>query len=246
MPAATAIIRPPRRRRPGPIGRLAVLAATRPDLARLRQRLTAPDERGDPLFLCRYYPGTPAPEAFGLAGPFMGAPLAAMLLETLAAWGVRRFIFIGWCGALTSSVQSGDVIVPSGAYAEEGTTRAYGGMAHPVPAVSPGFQAALNTHLQKSGIDGREGLIWTTDAVFRETADKVCRYRQMGALAVEMELSAFFTVGRALGIELGAVLVVSDELSTLKWRPGFKSERFQAARTAVCEAIATYAERSQP
>ena len=65
-----------------------------------------------------------------------------------------------------------------------------------------------------------------------------------GALAVEMELSALYTVGRQLNLELGAVLVVSDELSTLKWRPGFKSDRFKTARTAVCEAIASYVERS--
>ena len=222
------------------------MAATQLDLARLRQRLTVSDDKGEPLFLSRYYPGVPLPAVFGLAGPFMGAPLAAMLLETLAAWGARRFIFLGWCGALTPSLQSGDVVLPSGAIAEEGTTRAYGGNDRRVPAVSPAFQSALNTHLQASGIDGREGMIWTTDAVFRETADKVRRYRDMGALAVEMELSALFTVGRLLEIELGAVLVVSDELSTLKWRPGFKSERFQTARTAVCEAIARYAERSQP
>ena len=222
------------------------MAATRPDLARLRQRLTASDDKGEPLFLSRYYPGTPSPAAFGLAGPFMGAPLAAMLLETLAAWGARRFIFVGWCGALAPSLQSGDVLLPCGSIAEEGTTRAYGEKNSRVPAVSPEFQAALNTQLQQNGIDGREGLIWTTDAVFRETADKVGRYRDLGAVAVDMELSALFTVGRLLDIELGAVLVVSDELSTLKWRPGFKTERFQAARTAVCEAIATYAERSQP
>ncbi|MDJ0720432.1 MAG: nucleoside phosphorylase [Desulfobacterales bacterium] len=246
MPVAPAIIRPPRRRRTEPIGKLAILAATRPDLARLRQRLTDPDDRGDALFLGRYYSGTPAPAAFGLAGPFMGAPMAAMLLETLAAWGARRFVFVGWCGALVSSVQSGDVVVPCGAYAEEGTTPAYGGSASRVPAVSAEFQAALNNHLKQNGVNGREGWIWTTDAVFRETADKVRYYRDRGALAVEMELSALFTVGRLLDIELGAVLVVSDELSTLKWRPGFKSERFQAACAAVCEAIATYAERSQP
>ncbi len=176
----------------------------------------------------------------------MGAPMAAMLLETLAAWGARRFIFLGWCGALTPSLQSGDILVPSGAIAEEGTTWAYGGDDSRVAAVSPAFQSLLIAHLQQCGIDCREGSIWTTDAVFRETADKVRRYRDEGALAVEMELSALFTVGRLLDIELGAVLVVSDELSTLKWRPGFKSERFQTARTAVCEAIATYAERSQP
>lgn len=244
--AATAIIHPPRRRRDDPIGELAIMAATHPDLAWLRRRLELETDKGEPLFLSRYFAGPPPLSAFGLAGPFMGAPLAAMLMETLAAWGARYFVFLGWCGALASSLQNGDVLVPCGAFADEGTTRAYGCDVDRVPLVSPEFQSALNTHLLRSGIDCREGLVWTTDAVFRETEDKVRHYRNLGALAVEMELSALYTVGRHLNVDLGAVLVVSDELSTFKWRPGFKTDRFKAARNAVCEAIASYVERPQP
>ncbi len=246
MPAAPAIIRPPRRSRDDPIGDLTIMAATHPDLVRLRQRLVSASAKGEPLFLSRYYAGVPPLSAFGLAGPFMGAPLAAMLLETLAAWGARRFVFMGWCGALAPSLQNGDVLVPCGAFADEGTTRAYGCNLDRVTPVSPEFQATFNTHLRRHGIDCQEGWVWTTDAVFRETADKVRHYRDRGALAVEMELSALYTVGSHLNVELGAVLVVSDELSTFKWRPGFNTDRFQAARHAVCEAIASYVERSQP
>ena len=222
------------------------MAATHPDLAGLRRRLELTTDKGEPLFLSRYFAGVPPLSAFGLAGPFMGAPLAAMLLETLTAWGARRFVFMGWCGALAPSLQNGDVLVPCGALADEGTTRAYGCALDRVPPVSPAFQSTLNTHFLRSGIDCREGWVWTTDAVFRETEDKVRHYRGLGALAVEMELSALYTVGRHLGVDLGAVLVVSDELSTFKWRPGFKSERFEKARNAVGEAIASYVERSQP
>lgn len=243
--ATPAIIRPPRRRRDDPIGELAIMAATHPDLAWLRRRFELATDKGEPLFLSRYFAGAPPLSAFGLAGPFMGAPLAAMLLETLVFWGARRFVFMGWCGAVAPSLQNGDVLVPCGALADEGTTRAYGcGLAR-VPPASPEFQSVLNNHLLRSGVDCREGWVWTTDALFRETEAKVRHYQDRGALAVEMELSALYTVGRHLGVDLGAVLVVSDELSTLKWRPGFKSERFKTARTAVCEAIASYVERSQ-
>ena len=245
MPAAPAIIRPPRRRRDDPIGELAIMAATHPDLAQLRRRLELTDEKGEPLYLSRYYPGAPPLATFGLAGPFMGAPLAAMLMETLAAWGARRFVFVGWCGALAPPLQNGDIVVPCGAFADEGTTRAYGCDQDRIAPASPDFQSALNNHLLQSGIDCQEGLVWTTDAVFRETEDKVRRYRDLGALAVEMELSALYTVGRHLNVDLGAILVVSDELSTFKWRPGFKTDRFKSARAAVCEAIAAYVERAQ-
>jgi uridine phosphorylase len=221
------------------------MAATVPDVAQIRRQLPIPpDKGGEALFLSRYYTSDAPNSSYGLAGPFMGAPQAAMLMETLAAWGAQRFVFLGWCGALVSSVVSGDIILPHGAFAEEGTSRAYGAIDNRVPLTSPEFQSELNTHLRQTGLDSHEGWVWSTDGVFRETEAKVHDYRRRGALAVEMELSALYTVGRQLNVELGAVLVVSDELSTLKWRPGFKSDRFKTARTAVCEAIASYVNRS--
>jgi hypothetical protein len=36
---------------------------------------------------------------------------------------------------------------------------------------------------------------------------------------------------------LAALLIVSDELFTLEWRPGFKEKRFKKSRTAVCELL---------
>ena len=239
-----AIIRPPQRRHGPPLGPLAVMAATHPDVSQLRRRFAIQAGDGEPLFLSRLYPGRAQPADFSLVGPFMGAPQSAMLMETLVAWGVRRIVFLGWCGALAPSVKNGDIIVPQGAFADEGISPAYGSEDLRVAPASPTFQSQLNTHLRHNGLTCREGWIWTTDAVFRETASKVSRYRRLGALAVEMELSALYSVGRHCGIELGAVLVVSDELSSFKWRPGFKSERFQTTRTAVCEAIGSYVEQS--
>ncbi len=237
MPAAPAIIRPPRRRRDDPIGELAIMAATHPDLSQLRRRLGLTDDKGEPLFLSRYYPGAPPITAYGLAGPFMGAPQAAMLMETLAAWGARRFVFVGWCGALAPPLQNGDIVVPCGAIADEGTTRAYGCDQDRIAPASPDFQSELNDHLLQSGIDCREGLVWTTDAVFRETEDKVRRYQELGAQAVEMEISACLTVTHMRQLQFAALLTVSDELSDLRWRPGFSDPRFKKACQDVSQTI---------
>jgi hypothetical protein len=47
------------------------------------------------------------------------------------------------------------------------------------------------------------------------------------------------TVARFRGVAAGAILVVSDELADLTWRPGFRDPRFAAARKAVCEVLST-------
>jgi hypothetical protein len=46
-----------------------------------------------------------------------------------------------------------------------------------------------------------------------------------------------FTVARYRGVDLGALAVVSDELTSFKWRPGFKMKEFKRGRLAACEVI---------
>ena len=91
--------------------------------------------------------------------------------------------------------------------------------------------------LADNRVDFRSGKIWTTDAVYRETREKVERYQKQGVLAVEMEISALFSVAQFRQVELGAMLVVSDELSALKWRPGFRDKRFVEGHQTACKMV---------
>ena len=56
-----------------------------------------------------------------------------------------------------------------------------------------------------------------------------------------MEMAALFTVARFRQVAAAGLLVVSDELATLQWQPGYRSEPFrrgrdQAARLALAAA----------
>lgn len=228
------IVPPPRPSSATVVAPLTLMVAAAGDCRRLRARLPVPPEAGQALYLSRF---VACDAGFNVVGPLLGAPMAAMLLETLAAWKSRRIVFWGWCGALAPGIATGDVITPCGAFIDEGTSRHYGAAATRVEHPSPALQTVVNEHLQRQGLACREGWIWTTDAVFRETPRKLAYFQQQGALAVEMELSAVFTLGRALALEVAAVLIVSDELTTGQWRPGFKSERFRQARSLVGEAL---------
>ncbi len=172
-----------------------------------------------------------------LVGPMVGAPYAVILLENLIAWGARKILFFGWCGAIAPGVGIGDILLPTGAFIDEGASLHYDG--NPSTPALPASSVFLATReiLTEEGIPFQEGLVWTTDAVFRETPEKVVGFRDRGALAVEMESSALFTVGGFRKVDVGAILVVSDELSSLKWRPGFREERFQAGCRRVREMI---------
>jgi uridine phosphorylase len=231
------IVKPPPRGNKAPIPPRVVLVATGPDLDRLRRRLAVSDERGERLYLSRIYmaPETPAPWA--LVGPFMGAPQAAMLMEALSAWGARQFLFLGWCGAIAPQVSTGDIVLPTGAFIDEGTSPGYDVTADHFRLPSEDLHQAVKGALAVRGLAFHEGPVWSTDAVFRETPSKVGAYQGRGGLAVEMEISACLTVARLRKVSFAAVLVVSDELSSLQWRPGFRDPRFKEACRAVSQTV---------
>jgi uridine phosphorylase len=236
-PPEPAIVRPVKGRHTPDIGLLAVLAATGPDVNLLKKAALFKPERTRPLYAGALYVGAGDNPSFSLCGPFIGAPYGVMMLETLIAWGARRFIFWGWCGAVSTKVRIGDIIVPTGAFIDEGTSKHYLPTRKRVSKPSKKMLHSLTKALSANGTDYHEGLVWTTDGVFRETRQKVLYFRSEGALAVEMEMSALFTVAAFHQVDLAGMLVVSDNLSSLTWKPGFKSEQFKQGRMAAGEIV---------
>ena len=161
-----------------------------------------------------------------LCGPFLGAPQAVMGAEKLVALGGRRIWVLGWCGSLQPDLKTGDLIVPTGAVSEEGTSSHY-----PIGPRKAAADEKLNhlmgEALTRKGKRFRSGTVWTTDAPYRETPSKVARYSRQGVLAVEMEMAALMTLSVYRSVRLAALLVVSDELWGLKWHPGFRDARFK-------------------
>ncbi len=175
---------------------------------------------------------------FSLTGPMIGAPYAVMVLETILAWGARDILFYGWCGTISKSIAIGTILLPTGAYIDEGTSKHYGKRAdEDFIEPSSGMARLLRDKLSQRAIPFKETAIWTTDAIFRETPQKVKYYLDKKASAVEMELSALFTAGKFRKANVAGLLVVSDDLSGNRWRPGFRDPSFITARNQVCEVI---------
>lgn len=180
-------------------------------------------------------PGAASGRPLTLVGPAVGAPVAAIVLELLAALGVERVIAVGACGSLQPDLPVGAAVLPTGARREEGTSYHYL-PADAAVAPDPALAEVLATAATAAGLAPRRGPIWTTDALFRETASKVQRYGAEGLLAVDMETATLFAVGRAVGLAVAALLVVSDEVGDLVWRPGFRTPAFREAHERAIRA----------
>jgi len=239
MPAEedACVIEPRRGRHEESLPRLAILVFSPEDLASFAAGFSQPLRHSHTLYLSKVFTGSCGGTPIALAGPMLGAPQTVLVLEKMIALGASKFIAAGWCGSLRNDVQIADIVLPSGAISEEGTSRHYPGV-----ECSPSSELfhELKSALSSAGRTIHQGTVWTTDAPFRETFAKIKAFQSQGILAVDMETSALFSVSRFRGVDLAVVLVVSDDLSGLKWTHGFKNPAFHEARKRVIKSILTY------
>ncbi|MCP3922946.1 MAG: nucleoside phosphorylase [Desulfobacterales bacterium] len=209
-----------------------IMVAVKPDLELLTKSSGYNKNSFKHIYMSRFYHEDGKPSVIG---PFMGAPYAVMLIENIICWGAKEIVFFGWCGAISEDLQIGDIVIPEGAFCDEGTSKNY--IANDYVETDYELTDKVRNLFSNKNIDFKSKKIWTTDGVFRETPEKVKAFAEKGASAVEMELSALLTVSNYRGIKASAVLIVSDEIFTGTYNPGHKSKRFKENRQIIAETL---------
>lgn len=173
-----------------------------------------------------------------LALPYWGAPAAVAALETLIAGGGKTFIMVSEAGAVNPALRVGDILVPTWGLREEGTSYHY---MPPEYVPRPDARLARALFREVKRLKGRkkirvlQGGIWSTDAIFRETRDKVKEYSRRGILGVDMEATALMTVAAYRSARLAVVTAIFDELYGERWKPGFGTRRLRRTEKIIVE-----------
>ncbi|MGI6191979.1 MAG: nucleoside phosphorylase [Christensenellales bacterium] len=140
----------------------------------------------------------------------IGSALAGTcVLEANWLTGATKFIMFGSAGSLNRQVTEGKYVIPTEAYRDEGLSYHY---APPADYISIPGSEKLAEIFASLGLPFVKGRVWTTDAIYRETVNKVKQRRQEGCIAVEMELAGVQAVCDFCGFELYDFLVTGDVL----------------------------------
>jgi uridine phosphorylase len=230
-----ALIQPTREPGEEGVSPTVILTFTQPDyqaLCRLAEAGGTPRQVWGCTLRSGLWQGAP----LTVAAPAMGAPYAAMVLEKLIALGARRVLILGWCGSLAPEVQIGHLILPDRALPGDGTSPHYcRGAAEIFPHEA--LFGLLASRLPEAGVPWHTGAVWSTDAFYRETPSLVHSCQGRGILGIDLELAALLAVSRFRQVAAASLLVVSDELFTLQWRPARGSQPFRLARQAALGLI---------
>jgi len=146
----------------------------------------------------------------------VGAPLAAAQLEELAVTGCKKFLACGMCGALHKELAIGHLIIPIAAVRDEGISYHYAPPSREIIANRRMAQIIEQALLGKK-IPYIKAKTWTTDAIYRETPQKIALRKQEGCVAVEMEAAAYMAVAEYNNVEFGQILCAGDSLAFDEW-----------------------------
>ena len=153
----------------------------------------------------------------------IGCPACAGNLDLFHAMGIEKVMFCGGGGVLEKDIAVGQLLVVDGAIRDEGFSFHYIPPSR-VIRTDPAVTDQIVRFLEEHDISFLRGLTWTTDALFRETEDRIAVRKQEGAKIVEMEQAGCIAVAQFRGFAYGALIYGGDDLSGEEWdKRGWRS-----------------------
>ena len=162
----------------------------------------------------KIYTGSLLGEKVSVCSTGIGGPSASIAMYELHEIGADTFIRTGTCGGIKLDVQSGDVVVASGAVRYEHTSLEFAPVEY--PAVPDFFLTnALWKAAKDLGYRTHVGVVQCKDSFYGQhspekmpVADELLgkweSWKRLGVLASEMESAALFVEANALGCRCGS------------------------------------------
>ena len=144
----------------------------------------------------------------------IGGPSASIAMEELHKCGADTFIRTGTCGGIDVNVQSGDIVVATGAVRFEHTSLEYAPLEFPAVA-DFGIVDCLVRATKALGYPLHTGIVQCKDSFYGQHDPAASpeyyelqqtweSWKRLGVKASEMESAALFVVASALGCRCGS------------------------------------------
>jgi purine-nucleoside phosphorylase len=163
------------------------------------------------------FTGTYRGERVSVQGSGMGLPsLSIYANELLDEYGVRTIVRVGSCGALTEELALRDIVIASGAYTDSSmNTIRFEGLDYAPVADFGLLRSAYDEALDRAmPVKTHVGLLFSSDSFYHPRPELTSRLVEYGALAVEMEASALYTLAAKFKARALAICTVSDHIVT--------------------------------
>lgn len=148
---------------------------------------------------------------FSVVNSGIGAPSAAIIMEALARANVQLVVRLDYCGATSEDIEIGDIVISPMAICGDGTTPHY------IEAINNqqingdlDLTNYLINQFKQTDLPFHVGPVYSHDALFREPNSLIEKIKGLGAIAIDMESSIIFTLGKLYNISTTAIMIVTD------------------------------------
>lgn len=139
-----------------------------------------------------------------------GASIVASLAERFRVSGAKKIIRIATTGSLQKDIDVGSIIVPSSCIRDDGTSYHY--LPENVPCISDiNLLNTICNYLKINNFKYLSGLTWTTDGRWKETVEKIEKYKSLNCLSVDMETAGLYSFGMDRKIPVISLNIVTDK-----------------------------------
>lgn len=232
---------------PGDVGRYCLLPGDPGRSEKIAKYFDAPVRVGANREYVTYT-GTLLGEKVSVCSTGIGGPSASIAMEELANLGVDTFLRVGTCGGIDLEVQSGDLVIATGAIRMEGTSREYAPIEFPAVADLDVTNAIVDA-ARTMGKRWHVGVVQCKDSFYGqhspdtmpvsgELLGKWEAWKRLGVKASEMESAALFTVAAYRRVRCGSVFhVVWNQERNAAGLDQTRDENTESAIQAGIEAI---------
>lgn len=150
-------------------------------------------------------------ETILLVCPNIGGAAATIDLELLIASGINKIVAFGTCGAMDKKIAKNTIIIPTIAIREDGVSYHYLPPSDDVEQRQASV-GVMEEVFEAYGMNYLSKKVWTTDAVYRETPDKLKTMKQKGCAAVDMEMASLLAVAQFRSVDFAGFLIADDNI----------------------------------
>jgi uridine phosphorylase len=147
----------------------------------------------------------------GIVARAIGGPYTVLIAEQMAVCGMKAVVGLASAGRIGRELPLPGIVVADEAVRDEGTSLHYLAPSETVKA-DHALAEALTEAMGTVGLPVRQGLVWTTDAPYRETRSQIDHWDSRGVLAVDMQAASLFAFGQARGVATSLVAHVTNAI----------------------------------
>lgn len=145
----------------------------------------------------------------------MGIPsIGLYATELYNQFDVNAIIRIGSAGGLCDAVKLRDVVIAMGASSNSAYNASYDMPGYLAPVADYGMLANAAEAAKKLGVNAVVGKVFTSDHFYNPSAGCNEKLRDLGHLAVEMEVAGLYWTAAGCGKKALGILTISDHLFT--------------------------------